>query len=119
VQARWQTVCFIDILLLLLRLGQVSHPNHPRVEGLCYTCSDPSAIIEVAASGCVCSTGICSQAPLNDLDDVSNAPLPDGGVGTDSDDDFDDSASYVSVDSVESVESVESVDSVSSDDEDE
>ena len=82
--------------------------------GKCYTCTDPSAVIEVESGGCVCSTGVCEQAPLGNLDDISNAPLPGDGAGDDTDDDFDDGASEASFASVESAQSAQSVQSAQS-----
>ena len=72
--------------------------------GLCYTCTDPSAQIDTTAlesgGGCTCSTGVCLQAPDNDLSNTTPAPAgPSGGDDTDTDDDFtDDDASDFSDD---------------------
>ena len=75
--------------------------------GLCYTCTDPSAQIDTPAlesgGGCTCSTGVCLQAPDDDLSNTTPAPAdPSGGDDTDNDeatDDFtDDDASDFSDD---------------------
>ena len=75
--------------------------------GLCYTCTDQSAQIDTPAlesgGGCTCSTGVCLQAPDDDLSNTTPAPAdPSGGDDTDNDeatDDFtDDDASDFSDD---------------------
>jgi len=63
--------------------------------GMCYTCTDPSAQIDTPAlesgAGCTCSTGVCLQAPEDDLSNTSPAPAgPSGGDDTDNDDNVSD-----------------------------
>ncbi len=64
-------------------------------DGLCYTCTDPSAQIDTTAlesgGGCTCSTGVCLQAPDDDLSNTTPAPAdPSGGDDTDNDEATDD-----------------------------